>query len=122
MKTILHKSRATGYLLFLFLLTVSFSWGQGHETFENVPTSSAGSYQDRVWTGDDEIEWNATDARTDQTINNGKAILVRNGALWAEISGGIGDLTLTTQRIFSGGSGNITVLVDGVDKGTIAYG
>src|SRR5690554_1772918 len=120
MKTILHKSRATGYLLFLFLLTVSFSWGQGHETFENVPTSSAGSYQDRVWTGDDGIEWNATDARTDQTIN-GKAITVRNGELWATITGGIGDLTLTTQRKFGGCSGDITVLVDGVDKGAIAY-
>src|SRR5690554_7565139 len=121
MKTILHKSRTTGYLLFLFLLTASFSWGQGHETFENVPTSPrAGSYLDRVWTGDDEIEWNATDARTDETIN-GKAITVRNGELWATITGGIGDLTLTTQRVFGGGSGDLTVLVDGVDKGTIAY-
>src|SRR5690554_1013493 len=120
MKTILQKSRATGYLLFLFLLTVSFSWGQGHETFGNVPTSSAGSYQDRMWTGDDGIEWNATDARTDQNIN-GKAITVRNGELWATITGGIGDLTLTTQRVFGGGSGDLTVLVDGVDKGTIAY-
>ncbi|WP_299100687.1 endonuclease [uncultured Winogradskyella sp.] len=91
------------------------------ETFENLSTSS-GSYTDVTWTGDDGGTWNATDARTDQNLNT-RAITVRNGSLTLPTtSGGIGSLTVTTQRVFSGGSGTFNLKVNGTLVGTIAYG
>lgn len=92
-----------------------------NESFANIPTSSSTSYSLRNWTGDDGFSIEATDARTDQTIN-GEAIFIRNGSLTINsVSGGIGTLTLTTQRIFSGGSGDLTVTVNSVSVGTIPY-
>jgi len=91
------------------------------ETFENIPTSSPSSYAARTWTGDDGGTWNATDARTDQTIVT-KAITIRNGSLTSPaISGGIGDLTVTTKRVFGGSSGTFNVTVNGTLVGTIPY-
>lgn len=49
------------------------------EGFDNIGTSST-SYDSRTWLGNNDINWTATDARTDQTIN-GKAICIRNGSL-----------------------------------------
>ncbi len=90
------------------------------ETFESIPSNS-GSYADRTWTGDNGFTWNATDARTDQTIN-GRAITVRAGEMnSASVSGGIGSFTVTTQRKFSGGSGTFTLRVNGTDVGTIPF-
>ncbi|NRD23975.1 endonuclease [Winogradskyella litoriviva] len=91
------------------------------ETFENLGNSS-GSYSDVTWTGDEGGTWNATDARTDQTLNT-RAITVRNGTLTLPTtSGGIGSLTVTTQRVFSGGSGTFNLNVNGTFISTIAYG
>jgi len=90
------------------------------ETFENLNTS-IGSYSNVSWTGDDGGTWNATDSRTDQSLNS-SAITVRNGALTLpSTSGGIGTLTVTTQRVFSGGSGTFNLKVNGNVVGTIAY-
>jgi len=108
--------------IILFLIMSSVVWGQGTETFTNIPTSSSTSYSTRSWTGDDGGTWEATDARTDQSID-GKAILVRDGVLTSPtLSGGIGSLTLTTIRVFSGGTGNLQVNVNGNPVGTIPYG
>jgi len=90
------------------------------ETFENLSEDGSG-YGERTWTGDDGGTWTATDARTDQTLN-GKAITVRNGALTLpSTSGGIGTLTVTTQRVFSGTDGTFNVNVNGDFAGTISY-
>jgi|SaaInlStandDraft_1057018.scaffolds.fasta_scaffold36647_2 endonuclease I/chitodextrinase len=90
------------------------------ETFENLDTS-IGSYSNVSWTGDNGGTWNATDSRTDQSLNS-IAITVRNGALTLpSTSGGIGTLTVTTQRVFSGGSGTFNLKVNGNVLGTIAY-
>lgn len=92
-----------------------------NETFANLDTS-IGSYSDVTWTGDDGGAWSATDARTDQNINSSSAITVRNGTLTLPTtSGGIGTLTVTTKRVFSGGSGTFNVNVNGTLVGTIAY-
>ena len=68
----------------------------GTENFENIPTGTSGgdqNYLARTWTSNG-IIWNASEARTDQTINN-KAITVENGALSSStISGGISSLTV----------------------------
>ncbi|MDH7914152.1 endonuclease [Winogradskyella sp. SYSU M77433] len=95
------------------------------EDFENIPANSS-QYTNRTWTGTNGT-WNATEARTDQTINN-RAILIDyrgssdSGILTSPtVSGGIGNLTVTTQRIFSGTDGNLDVLVNGSLAGTIPY-
>jgi endonuclease I/chitodextrinase len=90
------------------------------ETFENLGTS-AGSYANVNWIGDDGGNWNATDARTDRNLNT-RAITIRNGALTLPTtSGGIGTLTVTTQREFTGTDGTFNVSVNGTMVGTIAY-
>ncbi|WP_412560385.1 endonuclease [Winogradskyella sp. MIT101101] len=94
------------------------------EDFENIPASSS-SYTSRTWTGTNG-QWNASEARTDQTID-GRAILIdfrntTNGTLTSPIvPNGIGDLTITTQRNFTGTDGTLDVLVNGNLEGTIAY-
>ena len=93
------------------------------ETFANLDTS-IGSYSDVSWTGDEGGTWTATEARTDQVINTTTtaAITVRNGVLTLPTtSGGIGALTVTTKRVFSGSDGTFNVNVNGTFVGTIAY-
>lgn len=91
------------------------------ETFENLDTSIS-SYSSVSWTGDEGGSWNATDARTDQTINTTAGITVRDGVLTLPTtSGGIGALTITTQRAFNGSDGTFNVNVNGTFVGTIPY-
>ena len=93
------------------------------ESFENLDTS-IGSYSSVSWTGDEGGTWTATDARTDQVINSttSAAITVRDGILTLPTtSGGIGSLTVTTKRVFSGSDGTFNVNVNGTLVGTIAY-
>jgi len=91
------------------------------ESFENMPSNSS-SYSNRNWAGDSGFDWNATEARTDQTIN-GRAITIRDGALIAPtVSGGIGTLTVVTQRVFSGDTGTFDLNVNGNLIATIPYG
>ena len=90
------------------------------ETFANIPTGSS-SYTSRTWSGDNGFTWNATDARTDQVLNE-TAITIRNGNITAPtISGGIGSLTVTTQLVFSGSSGTFDLNVNGTLIGNIPY-
>ncbi|TXD84831.1 T9SS type A sorting domain-containing protein [Subsaximicrobium wynnwilliamsii] len=91
------------------------------ETFANITTGQNG-YAERTWTGDDGGIWSATDARTDQILNN-EAITIRDGVLsMPATSGGIGALTVTTQRIFSGSNGTFNINVGGTLVATIPYG
>lgn len=91
----------------------------GTETFESIPNGGNG-YGLRTWTNDG-ITWNATDARTDQTINN-KAITLRVGNLTSSsVSGGIQSLTVTTSLKFGSGAGVLNVEVNGVQVGTVSY-
>lgn len=90
------------------------------ESFESIP-ASASSYTTRTWTGDSGLDWTATDARTDQTLNT-KAICIRNGSLAAfTASNGIGDFTVTTQLKFTGTSGTFNLRVNGNIVATIPY-
>lgn len=104
----------------MFFVTSTLLYAQClNESFSNIGNS--GSYLSTNWIGDNGHSFNATDARTDQTIN-GKAITIRDGSLTVNgVIGGIGDLTVTTKRIFSGGSGNLNVLVNSTLVGTIPY-
>lgn len=90
-----------------------------NENFETIPAASS-TYTTRTWSNGG-TSWTATDARTDQTINN-KAITVRNGSLTSGSSAnGIGSLTVTTQLKFSGTNGTFDVKVNGTTVGTIPY-
>ena len=90
------------------------------ESFESIPTA-ASSYTTRTWTGDSGLDWTATDARTDQTLNT-KAICIRNGSLAAfTASNGIGTITVTTMLKFTGTSGTFNLLVNGNVVATIPY-
>lgn len=91
----------------------------GTENFEEI-SGTPNAYETINWTSTG-ITWTATDSRSDQTINN-KAITVRNGKLSSSpISGGIGNLTVTTQLKFSGTNGSFKLFINGVEKGTIPY-
>ncbi len=91
----------------------------GTENFEMI-SGAANTYLTATWTNNG-ISWTATDSRVDQTINN-KAITIRNGNLTSStLSGGIQNLTLTTQLKFSGSAGNINVFVNDVNVGAIPY-
>ena len=90
------------------------------ESFENIP-ANASSYTTRTWTGDSELDWTATDARTDQTLNT-RAITIRNGSLTASTaSNGIGNLTVTTLLKYTGTSGTFDLRVNGIFVKTIPY-
>lgn len=92
----------------------------GTEDFENIPNGGNG-YGTRTWTNN-AIDWTATDARTDQTIN-GKAITIRNAGtlVSSTISGGVQSVTVTTQRVFGGGSGTFNLRVNGNTIGSIPF-
>ena len=101
----------------------SIGFAQGIETFSDL--SSNGSYLSRTWTGDDGSTWTATNSRTDQTID-GRAITMNDDKAntyiqSGTISGGIGDITITTQRKYGGGSGSLDVLINGSSVGTVPY-
>ena len=112
--------------------TLEASTGNGDacvfETFENIPDNNS-SYSNRMWSGDDSsaTQWQATRARTDQSIN-GRAITIdvrdtSDGSITSPlISNGVGSITVSTQRAFSGGTGTLDVSVNEVFVGTIPYG
>jgi endonuclease I len=103
--------------IIIALFTFSFSIAQGTETFNNIPANSA-SYAAQTWTGDNTLSWNATDARTDQTIT-GRAICIRNGAITCNsIPNGIGSITFKHQQVFAGSNPVLEVRINGNLVGT----
>lgn len=106
-------------LLSTFLLFAGWqlSFAQGTETFTNMPAND-GSYTVRNWAGDNGINWVATEARTDQTIN-GRAITIRVGSLTAAaIPNGIATLSFSHQQKFTGSGGLLEVYINNVLVGT----
>ena len=93
----------------------------GDENFDSIPTGGS-TYSTYNWTSNG-ISWTSEDSRVDETLN-GKAIMIRNGFLTAlSAPNGIGNLTVTTQRKFKGGTGTFKIFINDVDTGkTIPYG
>ena len=89
------------------------------ESFENIPATSS-QYLTRTWTGDSGLDWTATLARTDLTLN-GKAIVLKGDLSAFSASNGIGNLTVTTLLNFTGTSGTFNLRVNGNVVGTIPY-
>lgn len=89
-----------------------------NENFSNIPTASS-EYSDRTWSGD-RGTWNATKARTDQTLN-GKAIATNGSGnvTSPEVGGGMGNLSFKYVRAFTGTSARtIQVWVNDVQIGS----
>ena len=107
-------------LLFLLTICSLHISAQGTETFVNIPTVTPSSYIARTWTGDNNLTWNATDARTDQTIN-GKAITIRNGSVTCSgIPNGISSLSFKHQQFFTGTNPVLEVYINSVLIGTVS--
>lgn len=103
---------------FAFILLSFSALAQGTESFTNIP-ASATNYATRTWTGDNGLTWNATDARTDQTIN-GKAIAIRVGNVNCQaIPNGIGSLTFTHQQVFGGSNPVLEVYIGTTKVATV---
>ena len=106
-------------------------FGQGTENFTNLPTASAGSYQNRTWTGTDGVIWTAGVARTDQTltgVGTDKAICFGTGNYNATTNnknvtspvyaGGMGNLSFNYVRGFTGaGARTLQVFINGTQVG-----
>lgn len=92
------------------------------ETFENMP-ASASSYSSISWTGDNNIGWTATSARTDQTINTRAICLkdITSSLPYIQsqtIDGGCTQIRFKHQQKFSGSGGMITLYVNNTEIGT----
>ncbi|WP_407557031.1 choice-of-anchor D domain-containing protein [Winogradskyella sp. 4-2091] len=86
------------------------------ESFVNSGNSSA--YSTESWTGDNSVDWTATDARSDQDLAGDEAITLRDGSLTNDnsIAGGCGVITFDYARVFSGNS-TLQVFVNGTQYG-----
>ena len=117
----MKNNYVTKVSLLVFMFFCSFlSWGQGIENFENIPTGTPASYLSRAWTGTDGVTWNATLARTDQTLTT-KAICTNGSGTITSPSyaGGMGTLSFNYVRAFTGTSArSIQVWVNGAQIGT----
>lgn len=84
------------------------------ETFTLMPDASS-AYTDRSWTGDHDIFWTATHARTDQEID-GRAICLKddsNAYLLSEtLQSGISILSFEHQQKFTGSGGTLTLYIN----------
>jgi hypothetical protein len=97
-----------------------FACAQGLENFSNLTTTSSSSYLSRTWIGTDGVTWNATSARTDQTINSNAICTNNSGTVSSPIyHGGMGTLSFSYVRAFTGTSSrSIEVWVNGTQVGS----
>ena len=98
------------FLLLSIAIIFSFASGaQGIENFDSMPPP-ASTYQSFTWTGNNQISWSASDARTDQTIN-GRALGIRNGSLVSgNIPNGITTLAFKYKYLFTQGPTGMLVI------------
>ncbi|MCB8964863.1 MAG: endonuclease [Bacteroidales bacterium] len=91
------------------------------ETFENMPATSS-SYADRSWTGDNNITWTATNARTDLKINNRAICFGKSGTPTLQsqtITGGCSKIRLTYKNPNTATGGVVTIYVNDNPIGTV---
>ena len=108
------------FLLSIFtFFFVSLAFSQGSETFAKIP-ASATNYATRDWTGDNKLAWVATNARTDQTMND-KCIVTKKGSIsCVGIPNGISSLSFNHQQFFSGNNPVLEVYINGNLVGTFS--
>ncbi|MFO8144544.1 MAG: lamin tail domain-containing protein, partial [Candidatus Syntrophosphaera sp.] len=110
-------------LLFaLSLIFVGLAWGQGLETFDNMP-ETGGSYANGTFTGQDGSTWTYVQCRSDYDITGNSCMIGRNrdpqsNVYSGTISGGIGELTFNYMQAFSTNV-NLNVLVNDIVVGNV---
>lgn len=87
------------------------------ETFDNLKSGSS-SYSDGSFTGVNDIEWNYTDGRTDDTLN-GRALMIRKGVLKTTFKNGLNYLKFDYKTAFTDKDGIITIKINGVLLDTV---
>ena len=93
------------YFLLFTILTVSLSFSQGTETFDNF-TETGSSYATGTFLGQDGSTWNYVESRGDQTITGKSIMLGKDRPTQAEvysgtIAGGVGTISFNYQQAFS---------------------
>ena len=110
------------FMAFVMVLFLNISWGQGLESFTNLPTNSSSSYLSRSWTGDDNVTWTAERARTDQTLTSKAICFATSGTrnVTSPIyAGGMGVLSFNYVRGFTGTAArSIEVYVNNLQIGS----
>ena len=108
--------------LITLVMASHISWGQGIESFTNLPTTSSSSYLSRSWTGDDNVIWTAEGARTDQTLTSKAICFATSGTrnVTSPIyAGGMGVLSFNYVRGFTGTAArSIEVYVNNLQIGS----
>ncbi len=104
----------TIYQNFTIVVIESMAGGWNTEPFENMPEASS-SYQNINWTGNYSINWTATNARTDQSIDD-RAICLKNTSdsyvQSQTISGGCTKISFDHQQKFTGSGGTISLYIN----------
>jgi hypothetical protein len=110
------------FMAFVMVLFTNISWGQGLESFTNLPTNSSSSYLSRSWTGDDNVTWTAERARTDQTLTSKAICFATSGTRYVTspiYAGGMGVLSFNYVRGFTGTAArSIEVYVNNIQIGS----
>lgn len=89
------------------------------ETFELMPSNNS-AYTTRTWTGDHDVNWTATEARTDQQINGRAICLDDSGEPYLQsesLTGNIVSLSFDHQQKFSGAGGTLTLFINDTQVG-----
>lgn len=99
---------------FTIVVTESMAGGWKTEPFENMPEASS-SYTSFSWSGNYNLTWHATEARTDQSIDD-RAICLRHslgsGIQSQTISGGCDRISFMHQQKFTGSGGTISLYIN----------
>lgn len=122
----LKASNGTDEVEQSFVITIADTASAGSgamftETFENIPANSS-SYSNIEWIGDNDFEWTATKARTDQTIDNRAICLKDVSSTYLQsqtLTGGCSMVGFTYQQAFSGSGGQITIYVNDTEIETV---
>ncbi len=89
------------------------------ETFENIPESSP-EYESQYWVGDNDFEWFATSARTDQSLDGRAICLEDQGEPFIEsqlLTGGCNKISYIFQQKFDGSDGAISLFINDLQIG-----
>jgi len=104
------------------ILALGFVWGQGLETFDNMPATGS-AYGTGTFTGQDGSTWNYVQCRSDVDVTGKSCMLGRNrtpqsNVYSGTISGGIGTLSFNYMQAYSTNV-NLNVLVNGNVVGNV---
>ncbi|MBP1840355.1 choice-of-anchor D domain-containing protein [Formosa algae] len=98
--------------------TITTSGDCASESFVDVNNDSSNSYSTKNWTGDNGIDWTATDARSDVDLDGDEAIMLKTGSLTNDSSfpGGCGVISFNYAQIYSNTS-TLKVFINGTQYG-----